>query len=191
MSPKRSWINDERITSAMPTTRPHIEAKKYIGQQEIRGNQGFVNPAFEAEMKEEGFEKGYAWCMLFARVVFVNCYPEKAIELRKLFVPGVLNTFRNLQNAAYPVGNLPQLDSLVCWKQVRNGKPTGFGHAGIVSSLGEDHSWKSIEGNTSTPGEREGYIVAEHSHKISTSLNGLQLLGFVQISAPTTLILNV
>lgn len=169
--------------------RPHEEAKKYIGKTEILGNKGFKDPAFEAEMIEEGWHNGYAWCMLFCRVVFVNCYPEKSAELRKLFVPGVLNTFRNLRDAAYPVGNLPQIDSLVIWAQVKNGKQTGFGHAGIVSALTQD-GFKSIEGNTSSPGVREGWIVAENAHKLN-STGSLKLLGFVTVPKPINITLNV
>lgn len=173
-------------------TRPSDEARKYIGQKEILGNKGFVDPMFSAEMIEEGFQKGYAWCMLFARVVYVNAYPEKTAELRKLFLPGVLNTYNNLKDAAYPIGNLPQIDSLAIWAQVKEGKRTGFGHAGIVSGLIPD-GFKSIEGNTSGEGVREGWIVKENTHKIAEKgrLNGLKLLAFVMIPPPTTLILNV
>lgn len=172
--------------------RPSDEARKYIGQKEILGNKGFVDPAFQAEMLEEGFHVGYAWCMLFCRVVYVNIYPEKMAELRKLFVPGVLNTYRNLRDAAYPIGNLPQIDSMAIWAQVKEGKETGFGHAGIVSALVPD-GFKSIEGNTSGEGVREGWIVRENSHKIAEKgrLNGLKLKAFVMIPPPTTLILNV
>lgn len=171
--------------------RPHIEAQKYVGKTEILGNKGFKDPAFEAEMKEEGWQKGYAWCMLFAKLVYVNCYPEKSAELRKLFVPGVLNTFRNLRDAAYPIGHLPQLDALVCWAQMKDGKQTGFGHAGIVSELLAD-GFKSIEGNTAGSGVREGWIVAENRHGLGfTATKGLRLLGFVMIPKPSTITLNV
>lgn len=170
--------------------RPSIEARKYIGKTEILGNQGFNDPTFEAEMKQEGWLKGYAWCMILARVVYVNCYPEKSAELRRLFMPGVLNTYRNLKNAAYPVGHMPQIDSLVIWAQVKDGKETGFGHAGICTALIEN-GFKSVEGNTITgaPGEREGYIVAENSHKIAEKgrINGLRIKAFVHIPKPIIL----
>jgi hypothetical protein len=172
--------------------RPHQEAARYIGQKEILGNKGFQDPEFEAEMKQEGFQIGYAWCMLFAKVVYVNCYPEKEKELRKLMVPGVLNTYRNMRDAAYPIGELPQIDSLVIWAQVKNGKETGFGHAGICSGLIEN-GFKSIEGNTSDENVREGYIVRENTHKLAEKgrLNGLKLKAFIMIPPPTTLTLNV
>lgn len=172
--------------------RPFEEARKYIGQKEILGNKGFVDPAFQAEMLEEGFHVGYAWCMLFCRVVYVNSYPEKTAELRKLFVPGVLNTYRNLKKASYPIAELPQIDALVIWAQVKDGQETGFGHAGIVTSLTPD-GFKSIEGNTSGEGVREGWIVRENSHKIAEKgrLNGLKLKAFVMIPKPITITLNV
>jgi hypothetical protein len=172
--------------------RPHQEAARYIGQKEILGNKGFQDPEFEAEMREEGWQTGYAWCMLLCKVVYVNCYPEKINELRKLFVPGVLNTYRNCKEAAYPIGELPQIDSLVIWAQVKNGKETGFGHAGVVSGLIEN-GFKSIEGNTSDENVREGYIVRENTHKLAEKgrLNGLKLKAFIHIPPPTTVILNV
>lgn len=172
--------------------RPHQEAARYIGQKEILGNKGFQDPKFEAEMREEGFQIGYAWCALFAKVVYINCYPEKEKELRKLMVPGVLNTYRNLRDAAYPIAQLPQIDALAIWAQVKDGKQTGFGHCGIVSELIPD-GFKSIEGNSSGEGVREGWLVTENTHKIAEKgrVNGLKLKAFVHIVKPTTLILNV
>lgn len=165
--------------------RPSEEARKYLGQKETKGNSGFLDAAFEAEIKQEGWQKGFAWCMCFARVVYINCYPEKQAELRKLFTPGVLKTFNNLRDASYPIGNMPQIDALVCWKQMKEGKATGFGHAGIVTQLTQD-GFKSIEGNTSSPGVREGWIVAENTHSLNPA-GSLKLLGFVQIPKPITL----
>lgn len=170
--------------------RPSEEARRYLGKTEILGNKGFTDPEFEAEMREEGWQTGYAWCMILCRVVYVNCYPEKAKELRKLIVPGVLNTFRNLRDAAYPIGNVPQIDSLVIWAQMRDGKQTGFGHAGICTQI-LNNGFKSIEGNTSSPGVREGWIVAENAHGLNFSaMKGLRLLGFVHIPKPITITLN-
>lgn len=172
--------------------RPSEEARLYIGKREILGNKGFLDKKFEAEMIEEGFQKGYAWCMLFCRVVYVNCYPENTKELRKLFVPGVLNTYRNMRDAAYPIGELPQIDALVIWAQVKAGKETGFGHAGIVTALTPD-GFRSIEGNTSGDGVREGWMVRENTHSLAEKLRttGLKLKAFIHIPPPITLTLNV
>lgn len=166
--------------------KPAEEARKYIGQKEILGNKGFQNPAMEAEMREEGWRTGYAWCMVLCRVVFVNAFPAMSAELRKLFVPGVLNTFRNLKKAAYPIAELPQVDALVIWAQVSEGVQNGFGHAGIVSEITPE-GFKSIEGNTSSPGVREGWVVKENAHKMSekSKTNGLKLIGFVIIKPIT------
>lgn len=171
--------------------RPHIEARKYVGKTEILGNKGFTDPEFEAEMKEEGWLNGYAWCMIFARLVFMNCYPEKRDELRKLFVPGVLNTYRNMLAAAYPIAYHPQIDTLVIWESLKNGKSTGFGHAGIVSEL-TGNGFKSIEGNTSGEGVREGWIVRENTHTMAETLRttGLKLKAFIHVPKPITITLN-
>lgn len=167
---------------------PSDEARRYLGQTEKPGNSGFTNVVFEAEMIEEGWQKGWAWCSVFCKVVFKNCYPEKAAELNKLFSPSTIQTFRNFQNAAYPIGNVPRVNSLVIWQMFKDGKGGITGHAGIVSEVKDTWQFKSIEGNTSQGGSREGFIVAEHERKVLADVkNGLKVLGFVQINGQSTI----
>jgi len=83
-------------------------AKSYIGQREKPGNSGFLDEAFETEMKAVGFKKGDAWCSTFAKLVFIKANTltgpqEKVDKLRKLMTPGTLLTFSNLKNAGYKV----------------------------------------------------------------------------------------
>ena len=84
-------------------------AVSYIGQREnaARNNSGFLDPAFEVEMKEEGWQKSWAWCAIFAKVVFKNVFPERAAELDKLFSPSAVQTFRNFKNAGHAISNVP------------------------------------------------------------------------------------
>lgn len=167
---------------------PSEHARVYLGQQEKPGNSGFLDPSFEAEMREEGFQTGWAWCSIFARVVFVNAFPERADELRKLFSPSTIQTFRNFRDAAYPIGYVPVVNHLVIWQRYLNGKPQPTGHAGIVSEVKSTWEFKSIEGNTNDQGGREGYIVAEHERKVLAEVKtGLKILGFIQINGEITL----
>ena len=157
-------------------------AMSYIGQHEISGNKGFLDPKFEAEMKEEGWQMGQAWCSLFAKVVFKNVFPEKAAELDKLFSSSAVQTFKNFENAAYPINNLPREGNLVIWQQMKDGVPQWQGHAGIVVELKSTWEFKSVEGNTNEAGGREGVTVAVKERKVLKDVwNGLKVLGFVQV----------
>jgi hypothetical protein len=55
------------------------------------------------------------------------------------------------------------------------------GHAGIVSEVLSDSEFKSIEGNTSTQGSRNGDRVAENPRNTKVKPNGLNVLGFIKI----------
>lgn len=170
--------------------RPSENALTYVGQTEIRGNAGFTDPMFEAEMREEGWQKGWAWCSVFTKVVYKNCYPEKAKEFDRLFSPSTVQTFKNFRDAAYPIGNVPQIDSLVIWQTQKDGKPQWSGHAGIVVSIKNTWEFESVEGNTNSIGGREGFKVARKERKVLAEVkNGLKVLGFVQINAPITLVI--
>lgn len=172
-------------------TRPHEIAAKYIGQTEKPGNMGFTDADFEKRMQAVGFVKTHAWCAYFAELVFKEAYPEKFAELDKLFSASTIKTFNNFRDAAYPIGHVPQVDSLVIFQSMKDGKGLSTGHAGIVSKVKSTWEFSSIEGNTSDAKSREGYIVAEHDRKVLASVaNGLKVLGFVHVAPPITITLN-
>lgn len=157
------------------------EARKYLGQHEISGNMGFVNPAFQAEMVEEGWAKTWAWCCSFARVVAVNTYPEATEKLRKLLTPSVMQTFRNLRNAGYAISYTPMVDYFVFYQSYKNNNPQGTGHIGIVSKANGD-LYSDISGNTNEAGSREGIMVGEKDHRLNTTVtNGLRCIGFIKL----------
>lgn len=157
-------------------------ALSYVGEHELSGNSGFVNPKFEHEMHEEGWLKGQAWCSLFTKVVFKNVYPEKSDEFDKLFSASAVQTFKNFESAAYPINNLPREGNLVIWQQMKDGKPQWQGHAGIVVKLKSSWEFESVEGNTNEAGGREGVTVAVKERKVLKDVwNGLKVLGFIQI----------
>ena len=45
-------------------------AKRFEGIEEIPENQGFKDKFLSYVMDVVGFEKGYAWCMLFCKCLF-------------------------------------------------------------------------------------------------------------------------
>lgn len=153
---------------------------KYLGQRETAGNSGFVDPIFEIEMKEEGWQKTWAWCCVFVRVVAVNTFPEQTEKLRKLVTPSVMQTFRNFRDAGYAISYTPTVDYLVFYQSYKNGNPQGTGHIGIVSKAnGELYS--DISGNTNEAGSREGVMVGEKDHRLNLKVdNGLRCIGFIK-----------
>jgi hypothetical protein len=176
---------------------PSENALSYVGQAEIKkdvtkdgidnpvfGNFGFVNPAFQNELIEEGWHVGWAWCAIFAKVVFKNCFPQDAKVLDKLFSPSAVQTLNNFKAEGYAINLIPSVDSLVIWQHYKDGIAQTTGHAGIVVQVNPNDKtlFYSVEGNTSTPGEREGYIVAKNPHRVALDVkNGLKVLGFVII----------
>ena len=156
-------------------------ARSYINKKEKPGNSGFEDPAFETEMINEGWQRGWSWCSLFAKLCFKKAYPERSAEFNKLFTPGAVATFTNFKNSGYEISTTPEAGRLVIWQHYQDGKPSWQGHAGIVSEvvLG---GFKSVEGNTSANGSRNGDRVFEHQFRTVTKKpNGLNVLGFVKI----------
>jgi hypothetical protein len=157
-------------------------AKKYIGQTEKPANAGFNDLEFETKMKAVGFESGFAWCSLFAELVYKEAIPGQVSQLDKLFSASAVATFYNFQKAGYKISSTPVKDSLVIWQNQKAGKPIWSGHAGIVVEVLSKTEFKSIEGNTNDKGEREGYIVTTKKRTVKKVDNGLQVLGFIIIS---------
>jgi hypothetical protein len=153
-------------------------ARAYINKKEKPGNSGFEDAEFEKEMIAIGWEKGMSWCALFAKMIFNKAKPG-AYTL--LFNPGAVKTFNNFRAHKYQISNKPVLGSLVIWQDYKNGIADWHGHAGIVSGVIDDHTFMSIEGNTSGGGSRNGDRVFEHTRKIEVKKNGLNVLGFVII----------
>jgi len=158
-------------------------ALSYVGEQEKPGNSGFIDPKFEAEMKEEGWQFGWAWCAVFAKVVFKNVYPEKSEELNRLFSPSAVVTFRNFRDDSYLINELPKPGNLVVWQKVIEGKKQIQGHVGIVTKLNSAWEFESVEGNSNDEGGREGKEVALITNRkvIKDVWTGLKVLGFIQI----------
>lgn len=168
--------------------RPSEVALQYLGQTEKPKNSGFNDAEFERRMKEVGFVSGHAWCSYFVELVFKEAYPEKFEELDRLFSGSTVHTFRNFREAAYPIGYVPQIDTLVIWQSIKEGKPQPTGHAGIVVGMKSTWEFESVEGNTSGGGSREGWIVARQSRKVFERVDtGLKVLGFIQINGEITL----
>ena len=76
-------------------------AKRFDGIQEIPENQGFKDRFLSYVMDVVGFEKGYAWCMLFANVCSVLYFTQfNSLLINKYkncFTPGAVSSFNNFK----------------------------------------------------------------------------------------------
>jgi hypothetical protein len=161
-------------------------AKLLVGQTEISGNMGFSSPAFQKLMEGVNWNTGDQWCIYFAKVVWVNKYPDIKNLLMKLISGNSQVTFSNFVNdksGLFEVSSIPRPNDIVIWQYVNpsTGKAEQRGHGGIVSKVKSSGEFYTVEGNTNESGGREGYIVAEKTHNISefNKSSGLRLKGFI------------
>lgn len=156
-------------------------AKKYLEQKELPGNVFSENTTLGKLLKKSGHKNGEAWCAYFMEGVFVEAYPERAIELTKLFSASAVSTYKNFQGAGFKVGRVPHVGDLVIWQRYKEGVATWQGHTGIVVEIINENRFKTIEGNTNSKGSREGDSVQLKERSLSVLSNGLNVLGFVTI----------
>ena len=158
-----------------------------IGQQEIKGNQGFKDPDFDKDMRDLGrFQNGWAWCVCFCEMVWKKAFKDFNVnddiynEMARLITPGAVKTMRNfVKSEGWTVSQIPTIGGIAIWQKYKNGKPTTQGHAAIVLDSNETNVI-TIDGNTNDQGGREGYIVAEKSRRMNFGeKSGLVLLGFI------------
>jgi hypothetical protein len=154
-------------------------AKKDLGKVEKPNNSGFADPVLEKEMIEVGWQTGFAWCALISERWAKKAFPERFAELNKLFSASAVTTFANFKKAGYKISDTPVLGALVIWQKYVNSQPSWQGHAGIVSEVINDKEFKSIEGNGSVKGSRDGTTVVEQRRKLVKLDTGLNVMGFI------------
>lgn len=161
-------------------------AKHYVGQEEIKENQGFKDASFETKMKGVGWYKGAPWCAFLAKLIWTEAFAtsdKAALPLVEKYADGsATDTYHNFSvSKEFHVSQVPLAGSIVIWKE-GNGP---VGHAGVVIEVIDNHTIHTVEGNTNTDGSREGYISAIKTRVINLPHgSGLNLVGFVY---PTTI----
>lgn len=156
-------------------------AKSYVGQEEVKENQGFKDPGFLTKMKAVGWYVGAPWCAFLAKLIWQDAFTkDDTVGLPKLhtYMNGsALDTYHNFtKSAEFHVSTQPEVGAMVVWKE-GNG-PSG--HAGIVIGVGAT-TVTTVEGNTNTNGSREGYLAAIKTRSLNLPFQaaGLNLVGFV------------
>ncbi len=151
-------------------------ANCFLGQNEIRGNKGFVDKSFEKKMQESGWNRGWAWCACFVEMVYDVALPELDEKLEKLFHPGCTRTLKNFKDAGYDVSEVPEVGSVMIMQRDGSWK----GHAGIVHHVEGDIVF-TIEGNTNDQGGREGYTVDLKKRNYKDKSRSMDVVGFIKV----------
>jgi hypothetical protein len=149
---------------------PFLVSKGFKGQLEkvVRGskNVGFVDASFQAMMKSVGWRGGEAWCMYFCKLVYMQFFSFDREFISKNFNGSSQGTPNNIialnkrgdKRYVFIEENSPQIGDIFCLVNKAN---RGFGHVGIVTEVIDNTTVKTIEGNTSLKGVREGEGVFE------------------------------
>jgi hypothetical protein len=157
-------------------------AMSFVGQTEKSGNKGWVDPKFEAKMKEVGWQVGHAWCAYQAELIWKEAYGKKHPlwkSLDKLFSPSATATYGNFHGSGlFKTGNVPGVGALAVWRY-----GTGWtGHIGVVTHVDKKaRTFLCVEGNTNKAGEREGLMTLVKTRKfdMTGSKTGLNIIGYV------------
>lgn len=155
-------------------------AESYLGQREVPGNMGFKDKTFEKKMVDVGFVKSYAWCALFAELVWTEAYKGSGLvtKLKQLFSASATTTFKNFDiDGTFKTSKEPVVGAVAIWRHGSGWQ----GHAGIVTKVVGD-TIHTVEGNTNAAGGREGIEVAAKKRKWKGQpyqANGLNIVGFI------------
>jgi len=170
------------------------EAKKYIGQEEIDGNKGFINSEFQTLMHEYGgYNKGEEWCMRFASMIYeikLGKNSRYATSLEYCLTGSTQTSFQRFKDykeGYFKVSQTPSKGAIVIWCKSRGGVCVDWkGHAGIVQKVTAD-GFETIEGNVNYDDNgnfiSEG-IVAERSYNLQKEIkrtDGNRLKGFIKL----------
>lgn len=157
-------------------------ARKDLGKKEKPGNSGFEDTQLEKDMLSVGWSYGWAWCACILEKWAWEAFPEVKEKIKGYFVPSAVNTFRNLVRAGYKPSMIPTLGAFVFWQKYEDGEAKWMGHCGVVSEVLDQDSFKSIEGNTSKKGSRNGEYVLENVRNVNPNVeNGLKVIGFISL----------
>jgi len=160
-------------------------AKKFLGQEELLNNMGFVNEEFEKMLNKYGdYNTGQQWCMSFAKAVWLKKFGLRYRDkLDELMTPSTQTTWSNFENdksGKFKTSQEPSKGAIVIWQQYENGSPQWKGHAGIVQDFNKEN-FETIEGNTNAVNGIDS--VSEMVRNYNWNLNnGLRLKGFISIN---------
>lgn len=178
----------------MTITDQIVQTAQYYYNQditEIQPNNGWADPAYEADMRSVGWQKGDEWCAAAAILCWKKGYaanlPVWKIAQRLVSLNCMQMVHNFYADPVWPTSvNMPKLGAIAVWQA---GNSAVYGHCGIVTAINGEH-FTTVEGNTTSAArpnpdphmnEREGWTVAAHTHTIGLphSTLGLNLIRFI------------
>jgi len=153
------------LTNILSTKKLDNQFEKVAPKlKDMYSNKGFVDASFQAMMESVGWVSSNAWCAFYVKLVYMQLYSFDREWLSKHIGGGAVNNLYNVQSRnaigdkkyiAITKNEKPQIGDVFCMGV------GGNGHTGIVVEVlgasGNGWSCKTIEGNTSDAGVREGY----------------------------------
>jgi hypothetical protein len=163
--PTPPFLTTLSFTNLLSTKKLDSQFERIVPKlKKMYDNVGFVDASFEAMMKSVGWQGGQAWCAYYVKIVLMQLYSFDREWLSKNIGGGAVNNLYIVQNRnavgdkryiAITKNEQPQIGDVFCMGV------GGNGHTGIVLEVlgqsGNGWSCKTIEGNTSDEGVREGY----------------------------------
>lgn len=168
-------------------------AKSFQGVEEIGDNKSFTNKVLEDMLKEAGWKSGEAWCMYYAKAIYLKAFPKLESQIKKDLSGSTQGTWNNIANGNSSIFEIvtsgkPRVGDIAIWQRTNDASK---GHAGIVvkpKSMKYSNGYTTIEGNTNyDPSfQGEGDLVDKVQHELKYNLpnetyKGLKLRGFIRL----------
>lgn len=161
-------------------------AAEFIDTKEIGNNAGFADSEFEKMMRAIGWQGGEAWCMYFAKSVYLQAFPKKAGDISRILTGSTQGSWKaakaNPDVFKVVTDGPARVGDIVIWQSTSN---PSLGHAGIVLKKDSGDSFYTVEGNSGFGGTREGQGVTKSKRMLvpGTVEGGLKLLGFIRLKS--------
>lgn len=157
-------------------------ATKDLGKKEKPNNSGFHDRQLELDMLAVGWQPGWAWCACILEKWALEAYPDNKAQFRGLFAPSAVQTFKNLVEAGFTKHDIPVEGAFVFWQKYEDYKAQWTGHCGVVTEVFSATQFRTIEGNTSNTGSRNGDGVYSLLRTVRKEVkDGLKIIGFIKI----------
>jgi hypothetical protein len=159
-------------------------ASSFMDTMEIGNNAGFSDKAFQQMLSDIGWRGGEAWCMYFAKAVYLEAFPKKADRINQVLTGSTQGSFakakENPDLFKVITEGPPQRGDIIIWQSTTD---PSLGHAGIAYKKDSGDKWWTVEGNSGFGGTREGQGVTKGHRTLvpGTTEGTLKLRGFLRL----------
>lgn len=161
-----------------------VTAREFITDKNINDSPVFIEPMFQAKIKQFGWGLPIAAASIFCEVVWKMSIGRDRVsewwELDRLFSPSPVATHANFRGCSnYKTGNLPELGALAVWRRGN----TWQGHMSIVIDVSGDKQSFDVAEGRSLEGSSQSFLNAQEYVGKKCGLpfknDKLNLLGFI------------